>query len=406
MRIVFVGPFAMQPKRTMAVRALPLARALVRRGHQVSVVLPPWDWPTDSGRSWTDSGVEIQNVKLPSPVPLFGHANLTARLVQAVRKLQPDLVHCFKPKAYAGLAEWTLWQLRRARIGGASLLVDSDDWEGAGGWNSLAQYSVPQRHLFAWQERWGLTHNDGLTVASRALESIAWSMGVARERVLYLPNGGRPMPQASAEAVADARQKWGLASAPVALLYTRFFEFELSRVIEVLRGVLQQAPEVHWLVVGKGLFGEEQELQERMHTFAPAGRFHYVGWVAESELPATLALANVAIYPFDDNLVNRCKCPVKLTDLMSCGIPVVADRVGQIAEYVVHGESGLLVQPGDTEDLVRQTVDLLHEPDKASRMGRQAQARVLGEYGWDRLAQQAEEFYAQSTRIATRGARS
>jgi len=403
MRIVFVGPFALQPKRTMAVRALPLARALVNHGHEVHVILPPWDWPGDSGQRWEDGGIRIQNVLLPAPLPLISHASLTARLVQATMKVQPDLVHCFKPKVYAGLTEWALWQLRRGGISGSALFVDSDDWEGAGGWNSLAQYSIPERRLFAWQEKWGLTHNDGLTVASRALESIAWSMGVARDRVHYLPNGGRAASQASAEEVAVARGRLGIASGPVVLLYTRFFEFELDRVVEVMNGVWQQAPEAHWLVVGKGLFGEEVELQKRIVALAPEGRFHYAGWVPESELPAMLALANVAIYPFDDNLVNRCKCPVKLTDLMSAAIPVVADRVGQIAEYIVHGESGLLSQPGDTEDLVRQTVDLLHNPEVASRMGQQAQRRILGEFGWERLAQQVEEFYVQKSRIPARG---
>ena len=396
MRIAFVGPFALQPKRTMAVRALPLARSLVKRGHDVCMVLPPWDWPDHSGKRWEDDGVQISNVELPASVRLLGHAQLTARLVDATLKHRPDVVHCFKPKAYAGLTAWTLWQMRRMGAGRTALFVDSDDWEGAGGWNSLAQYSAPQRRLFAWQEKWGLTHHDGLTVASRALESIAWSLGAARKNVLYLPNGGRPVAQPGAEEVFAARQRLGIDSSPVALLYTRFFEFKLDRVLEVMKGVWQQVPQAHWLVVGKGLFGEERELERRAAELAPAGQFHYAGWVPENELPALMDLANVAIYPFDDNLVNRCKCPVKLTDLMSAAIPVVADRVGQIAEYIVHNESGLLSQPGDTEDLVRQTVCLLENPDKASRIGQEARKRILSAFGWDLLAQQAEEFYTRS----------
>ena len=70
MRIVFIGPFAMQPKRTMAVRALPLAQALAARGHQVLVVLPPWDSPQDSGRQWAQGGVQVCNVRLPPRLPL------------------------------------------------------------------------------------------------------------------------------------------------------------------------------------------------------------------------------------------------------------------------------------------------------------------------------------------------
>ena len=396
MRIVFVGPFALQPKRTMAVRALPLARALVKRGHEVSVVLPPWDWPKNSGQCWDDAGVEIRNVRLPASVPLWSHVELTSRLVRTTLDLHPDIVHCFKPKAYAGLTAWTLWQLRRIVVGRAALFTDSDDWEGAGGWNSLAQYSVAQRHLFARQEKWGLTHHDGLTVASRALESIAWSLGVARDKVLYLPNGGRPTDEPRSEAVAAARQRLGVTSSQVALLYTRFFEFGLDRVLEVLKGVWQQAPNTHWLVVGKGLFGEERELEKRVAEVAAEGRFHYAGWVPEDELPAMLALARVAIYPFDDNLVNRCKCPVKLTDLMSAGIPVVADGVGQIAEYIVHGQSGLLVRPGDTEELVRHTVDLLNDPDRARLIGQEAKKRILSIFAWERLTAQVADFLQET----------
>ena len=124
----------------------------------------------------------------------------------------------------------------------------------------------------------------------------------------------------------------------------------------------------------------------------------------EDKLPAVLALANVAIYPFDDNLVNRCKCPVKLTDLMGAGVPVVADRVGQIAEYIVPGESGLLSPPGDTGNLVSQTVDLLRNPDRASRIGQEGKRRIRQEFGWERLAQQVEAFYLRNARIKASGA--
>ena len=394
MRIVFIGPFALQPKRTMAVRALPLAKGLAARGHQVLVVLPPWDSPQDAGREWEEGGVHICNLPLPAHVPLWEHVALTVRLVRAALRFQPDAVHCFKPKAYAGLAAWVLWQLKRLGRVSAKLVVDSDDWEGSGGWNELQPYPWWQKRFFAWQERWGLTHHDALTVASRALETIAWGLGVPPGKVHYLPNGGQSREGAvSADVVEELRQQYGLGNNPVALLYTRFFEYRVERAAAILQGVLKLEPQTRWLIVGKGFFGEEEQLLDIIRTLGIAERVVYAGWVQPEKLANYLSLARVAIYPFDDTLINRCKCAVKLIDLLTAGVPVVADRVGQNTEYIEHGVSGLLVATGDTEAFVAAVVRLLREPALAEQVGAAARQRMRTEFPWQKLAGQVECLY-------------
>ena len=399
MRIVFVGPFALQPKRTMAVRALPLAKALAARGHQVLVLLPPWDSPQDAGREWEEGGVRVCNLPLPARVPLWEHVVLTVRLLRTALRYQPDAIHCFKPKAYAGLTAWALWHLKRLGWVKAQLVVDSDDWESTGGWNELEPYPWWQKRFFAWQERWGLTHHDALTVASRALETIAWSLGVPPRKVHYLPNGGRPWESAPpADEIELLRQQYRLGDAPVALLYTRFFEFGAERAAAIMQGVLKLEPETRWLVVGQGLYGEEEQFLAITRALGIAERIVYAGWLAPEKLPAHLALAQVAIYPFDDTLINRCKCAVKLIDLLAAGVPVVADRVGQNAEYIEHGISGLLVAPGDTEAFVAAVVRLLRDRDLAESVGAAAQERIRTEFTWQKLASQVESLYRGDTK--------
>jgi glycosyltransferase involved in cell wall biosynthesis len=400
MRIVFVGPFALQPKRTMAVRALPLARALAARGHQVLMVLPPWDSPQDAGREWEEGGVRVRNLRLPIRVPIWKHIALTAGVVRTALRYQPDVIHCFKPKAYAGLSAWAVWQLKRLGWVKARLVVDSDDWEGSGGWNELERYPRWQKRFFAWQERWGLTHHDALTVASRALETIAWSLGVPPHKVHYLPNGGLPQESAPPEdEVVLLRQRYGLSDAPVALLYTRFFEYGLERAANVVQGVLDREPQTRWLIVGRGLFGEEERFLDITRALGIAERVVYAGWVPPEQLPAHFALAQAAIYPFDDTLVNRAKCAVKLIDLLAAGVPVVADQVGQNAEYIEHGISGLLVAPGDNAAFVTAVVCLLRDRALAESLGAAARERIRTEFAWDKLASQVESIYAGNTRM-------
>ena len=113
MRVVFIGPFGLRVKGTMSRRALPMARALAARGHQVDVILPPWDCPEDSGREWEEEGVGVHNIALPPRFPLLFHLLVTWQLVRRALALKPDVVHCFKPKAYAGLSAAAIWFLQR-----------------------------------------------------------------------------------------------------------------------------------------------------------------------------------------------------------------------------------------------------------------------------------------------------
>lgn len=388
MRIAIIGPFGLRPKGTMNVRALPLAQALVRRGHAVRMILPPWDWPQDAGCKAQDAGVEIENVALPAGVPGLFHLNTTRRLVQRALDFQPDVIHCFKPKAYAGLSAWWLWQLKRLGRVKARLIVDTDDWEGAGGWNDLNDYSWAQKKMFAWQEQWSLTHNDGVTVASKALQSIVWSLGVKPEKTVYVPNG-------------VVKAEFGVQSAEFRdphspfriLLYTRFFEFKIDRIFEVLRRVVEQEPGAKLLVVGKGFFGEEEQLLKQAAAIGLRGSIEYAGWVDAAALPGYFAQAGVAIYPFDDTLINRTKCSVKLIDLLSAGVPVVADAVGQNAEYIRHNETGVLVPSGDAAAMAHAIIDLLHDREKADRLGTEAAQDMIARFSWDRLVLEVERIY-------------
>ena len=167
----------------------------------------------------------------------------------------------------------------------------------------------------------------------------------------YLYTAGIPDPDLRATPSAE----------PVILLYTRFFEFAVERVVDIFQRVLTEIPQARLLVVGRGFFGEEERLKELMREAGIAERLVYVDWVEPEELPAYFAAADVAIYPYDDILINRTKCSVKLIDLMAAGVPVVADDVGQNREYIVHGVSGLLVPAGETNTFAASVVRLLRD---------------------------------------------
>ena len=422
MRIAFVAPFGLRAKGTTRGRALPLARALARRGHQMALFIPPYDSPEDSGRCWTDGGVDVINVALPWRDPKgfskpFGsalcHLRLAWRLLRAVRAWQPDVVHIFKPKGPSGLVGTKLWLMqRRARkqeerraanhrvtVSPRHLvIVDSYDWEGPGGWNDDPRtgYTPWQRRFFAWQERYGLSHADAWTVAGECLRERASGFGADPERVFVLPNGvpdwalgiGCANPQ-SLIPTPPSPLPPGLAARAgnpqSLLLYTRFAGVRVPDVVAIWRQVMEIAPEARLIVVGRGLAGEEAAL-------AGLPGVEVAGWVASERLPAIFAESAVALVPWADTPANRGRSSVKVRELMAAGLPVVAYAVGELP--TVLGDTGVLVPPGDERALATAVVALLNDPGRAAQLAAAARTRAQARFNWDRLAEIALAAYA------------
>ena len=389
MRISMVGPFGLHPNKTMGSRAFGLARPLVQQDHEVCLFMPPWQTPDEGDRRWQQDGVEFRYISVTG-----GILGITRRLVQETLAWKPDIVHCFKPKAYSGLAAWWLWYFHRQRV---RLVVDSDDWEGWGGWNDRAAYSPIQKRFFSWQERWGMSHCHQLTVASKPLQSIAWSHGIEEEKVVYLPNGtGLPVSEkpAGENEIAAKRQMLGVEDRPVLLLYSRLFEFETARLAKILAGVKTAVPDLAILSIGESLFQDDAvQLRGELAEADVLSAVIDLGWTDLDELPLLLNCADAAIYLMDDTLLNRTKCPVKLADLLSAGIPVVAEAVGQVPEYVLNGHTGCLRRSGDVAGLITDTVNLLQNKRERTRMRGEARAHYVNNFTWDRLAARLERAY-------------
>jgi hypothetical protein len=68
--------------------------------------------------------------------------------------------------------------------------------------------------------------------------------------------------------------------------------------------------------------------------------------------------------------------PTVIIEAMTAARPVVSTRLAGIPESVVHGETGLLVSPGDTTELAQALEQLMRDPGLRSRLGRGGRARV------------------------------
>ena len=111
MRVVLIAPFATAPKGTTSARVLPLARALAAKGHDVTVLVPPYDNPQESGRRFQVGAARVETLHVQEGIPeqsprqALLQPQLAWKLARRALALNPDVVHIFKPKAVTGLTQ-------------------------------------------------------------------------------------------------------------------------------------------------------------------------------------------------------------------------------------------------------------------------------------------------------------
>jgi glycosyltransferase involved in cell wall biosynthesis len=120
---------------------------------------------------------------------------------------------------------------------------------------------------------------------------------------------------------------------------------------------------------------------------------HFTGWIEHQHVPAYLAAADIAIYPYRDTLINRAKCSIKILEYMAMGKAIVTTRVGQNLEYLEHGQSGILAEPGDAGAFAQALIQLLADPALAHRLGQSAAQRVRDQFTWSRHVRTIEQAY-------------
>jgi glycosyltransferase involved in cell wall biosynthesis len=385
MNLVFFAPFAMSPKATVSARMMPIASALVRRNHRVTILIPPYDHPADSGKRWAQTGVQIENM---SATGLLGMAWQMARRAQ---QLQPDLFHVFKPVGPGALAMWFLYMQGERRF-----VVDNDDWEGKGGWLDVNPYPALQKRVMAWQEHWALQKARAVTCASDALITRTQTLTHTRRPVALFPNGpaeGLHEQVAQAEAIRDElRARFGWQAEPVVIYAgTVPLNHDMDMAVSAVKQAIAIHPTLRWVIIatGDGL----PSLQTRIQQAGIGANVQVSGFMPHEQLVQRLVAADIAIYPYRDSDINRAKCSGKVIDYMACGKPMVVSDVGMNRTYITHSVSGLLTAPGDAQAFSDALLELLTASSSAVQMGRAAQQALWQRFGWESRSAEMEALY-------------
>jgi glycosyltransferase involved in cell wall biosynthesis len=93
--------------------------------------------------------------------------------------------------------------------------------------------------------------------------------------------------------------------------------------------------------------------------------------------------------------------PLALLEAMAAALPVVAARTGDIPRIIEHGVTGLLVEPGNSNDLAAALRRLADSPKLRNQFGERARQKAIKRYSLDDNLTCYEELFLSLIKIQT-----
>jgi len=147
-------------------------------------------------------------------------------------------------------------------------------------------------------------------------------------------------------------------------------------LLDVLSAVMQKHPQASALIVGDGTF---DGVPRSLGSARSAEALVLTGKVPYADVPDFIKAMDICVIPG----ATWYGSPTKLFEYGAMAKPVVAPRLPPIQEVVDHGVTGLLFEPGDHGDMLRQIVALMESPSRRQELGRNLRQRLQSRYTWE-----------------------
>jgi glycosyltransferase involved in cell wall biosynthesis len=174
------------------------------------------------------------------------------------------------------------------------------------------------------------------------------------------------------------REKLNLPqSASVAIYTGRLVSYKgLPLLLEVWNEIRRKYGNALLILAGTGgldIHNCEEELQAYVKSECLEGHVLFTG--AVQNVPEYLQASDLFIFPTENDAF-----PSSIVEAMACGLPVITTPVGAIKSIVSNQKTGLLIQPGNAEQLFRALDVMVSDKTLASRLGVAARKSVRDLY--------------------------
>ena len=349
------------------VRITYLAEEFVKRGHNVRMIYHLIDHRTS-----LEDATARQEYPFTT-IPAYRHQLALVAKMRSVAKFArwADVIHFQKCFAHVSIpAIWSGYRL------GKPVHYDWDDWEfGIYNYNPMNRVVGSTIDLFEKT----LPHLvDSVSVASEPLRQMALDLGVPESRIFEAHVGAdleRFRPDIDGSSVRERHHLEG----PIVLYLGQLHGAQyLELFLNACAKISEKRPDASFMVVGGGdRFGELFQLAEELKI---AHKVVFTGSIDHDDIPLYVAAADVAVATFEDTPQTRCKSPLKIVEYLAAGKAIVASKMGEVPRMI--GDAGILVEPGNAEQIADGALRYLDSPELTKEMGKKARLSAETEYNW------------------------
>ncbi|MBS1989154.1 MAG: glycosyltransferase family 4 protein [Cyanobacteria bacterium SZAS LIN-3] len=173
----------------------------------------------------------------------------------------------------------------------------------------------------------------------------------------------------------------------------------ITYLVEAIPRVTSQFKNVEFVIIGDdtatahGGTSVLAQLKDSLKRSGSEGYVTFIDRIALADLPKYYRSADISIVPsvYDNS-------PYTALEAMSCGRPVIGTSGGGTKEYVAHGESGLIIEPRDSEAIASALLSLLTNEGERLRLSQGARKRAVECFDRKAIAAQTVALYEQAAR--------
>ena len=230
---------------------------------------------------------------------------------------------------------------------------------------------------------------DRIVAISHFVKKRLMEIGIPGDKIVVIHPGIDPERFLPGPEPSPVKKRHHLENKKVILTIARLGEHKgHANVIRALPRVLEKASEAIYLVVGSG--EKESRLKGLVKELGLKDKVIFTGEVEEEELPLYYAACDVFIMPSDIEGFG-----IVFLEANACGKPVIGGKVGGITDAIIAGETGLLVDPFDINQIADALVKLLTNSGLAQRLGKRGRERIEEELNWGETAKRIREIICQ-----------